>query len=159
MTEDFFELLPKANFTKRILATFIDYSIFFSFLIFYVTYMGEDNGVGGKILSGLPVIGIPIFWFTYFVLVESLYGGTLAHVLLKLKILTLKRTEIDFSHAFKRRLLDFIDIFFYGIPALIAIKSSEKHQRIGDMWAGTIVVDMNDPEQFSKNPTNTREIN
>lgn len=41
MTEDFFELLPKANFTKRILATFIDYSIFLVFSSFMSHIWGK----------------------------------------------------------------------------------------------------------------------
>ncbi len=45
-------------------------------------------------------------------------------------------------------MLDLIDIMFYGIPAIIAIKNSDKHQRIIDMWAETFVVDTTDPEQY-----------
>ena len=48
------------------------------------------------------------------------------------------------------RSLDPIDILIYGIPAIIAIKNSDKNQRIGDMWAKTIVVDMDDEEQYLK---------
>lgn len=143
-----FELITKANFPKRIVATLIDYTIFIVLFFLYVSYMGDDNGKGGKTVTGFFALIIPIFWFAYFVLIEALYGATLAHQILGLKVLTLKRNEIELKHAFKRRLLDIIDIYFYGIPALIAIKNSSKHQRIGDMWAGTIVVDTKDPEQF-----------
>jgi uncharacterized RDD family membrane protein YckC len=52
-------------------------------------------------------------------------------------------------------LLDPIDILFYGIPAIIAIKNSDKHQRLGDMWAKTIVVDIKDAEQYFANNTTT----
>ena len=44
---------------------------------------------------------------------------------------------------------DPIDILMYGISAIIVIHNSDKHQRTGDMWAKTIVVDTNDPEQYS----------
>ncbi len=48
------------------------------------------------------------------------------------------------SHLFFRSFLSWM----YGIPAIIVINNSEKHQRLGDMWANTIVVDINDPQQF-----------
>ena len=51
--------------------------------------------------------------------------------------------------AFKRHLVDPIDFLIWGLSAAIAIKNSDKHQRLGDMWAKTIVVDILDPEQFS----------
>ncbi|MDX9852965.1 MAG: RDD family protein [Tenuifilaceae bacterium] len=140
----------KSNFAKRILATLIDYAICYAFCYLYVIYIGDDDGRGGKSVNGLLALVVLLIWFAYFVIVEAMYGATLAHKVLGLKVLTLKRNEIEFKHAFKRRLLDIIDIYFYGIPALIAIKHSSTHQRLGDMWAGTIVVDTKDPEQFLK---------
>ena len=67
--------------------------------------------------------------------VEAWYGATLAHQGMNLKVLTVDRRRIDFSQALKRHLLDPIDILMYGLPAIIAIKNSERHQRLGDMWA------------------------
>ena len=61
------------------------------------------------------------------------------------------RKEIEWTQALKRHLLDPIDILFYGIPAIITVKNSGKHQRLGDMWAKTIVVDIKDPEQYFTN--------
>ncbi len=77
-------------------------------------------------------------------------GATPGHHGFNLKVLTLDRKEIAFKQALKRHLLDPIDILLYGIPALIAINNSEKHQRIGDMWAGTIVIDTADPDQYQE---------
>lgn len=150
MTEESFELKFKSNFLKRILATVIDYSIFIFLFYWYLKYMGAKNEKGGYTVTGFPAIIIPLFWFAYFVLTEAIYGGTPAHLLFRLKVVTVKRNEIYLKHAFKRRVLDLIDILFYGIPAIIAIKYSDKHQRIGDMLAGTIVIDTTDPEQYQK---------
>ena len=33
-----------------------------------------------------------------------------------------------------------IDFMFFGVPAFIAIRNNEKNQRIGDMYAKTIVI-------------------
>jgi uncharacterized RDD family membrane protein YckC len=47
-------------------------------------------------------------------------------------------------------LLDPVDFFFYGIPALVAISKTEKHQRLGDLWAETIVVDTTNAQQLDE---------
>lgn len=119
----------------------------------YIMYFGQDNSEGGKTVSGLMALPIPIAWIIYFVVIEACYGATLAHQGLYLKVLTVDRNEIKWTQALKRHLLDPIDILFYGIPAIIAIKNSDKHQRLGDMWAKTIVVDTKDAEQYFVNDT------
>jgi uncharacterized RDD family membrane protein YckC len=137
----------KANLGKRIIATLIDYTIYLIPVYMYIMYFGEDNGEGRRTVVNLMFLPIPVAWFLYFVVVESVYGATLGHQGLDLQVQTIGRAKIRMSHAFKRHLLDPIDIFFYGIPALIAIKVSERHQRLGDMLAETIVVDLKDAEQ------------
>ena len=140
-------VIYKTNLTKRIVATLIDYTIFSIPIYLYMMYFGTDNNEGSRTINGIMVLPIPVFWLIYFVLSETFYGATLCHHGLNLKVMTIDKKEINFTQAFKRRLLDVIDIFIYGIPALIAIKNSEKHQRLGDMWAKTIVVDTKDPQQ------------
>jgi uncharacterized RDD family membrane protein YckC len=137
----------KTNLKKRIIATLLDYTLFLLPTYMYIMVFGVYNEEGGKTVSGLMALPIPIVWFMYFVIVEALYGGTLSHQGLNLKVLTLDQREIEWTHALKRHLLDPIDILLYGIPAIFAIKNSEKHQRLGDMWAKTIVVDIKDTEQ------------
>lgn len=138
----------KPNLKKRILATLIDYGLFLLGTYVYMSYFGEPNDEGGLEVEGLKALLIPIVWFIYFVVIESINGATLGHQVLHLEILTTNRKPISFKHAIKRHLLDPIDILFYGIPAIISIKKSDKHQRLGDMWANTIVIDMNDEEQY-----------
>lgn len=124
----------KANLKKRIVATFLDYSLFLLATYLYVMLAEQDNNEGGKTVSGLLALPIPTAWFIYFIVIEACYGATLAHQGLYLKVLTLGRKEIEWTQAFKCHLLDPIDILFYGIPAIVAIKNSDKHQRLGDMW-------------------------
>lgn len=151
MTNDILvtDFVYKTNLKKRIIATLVDYAIYMLFFIMYVSYFGHDNDEGGKTVDGLMALPIFLVWFIYFVVVEAVNGATLGHNGVYLKILTLDRRKIGFGTAFKRHLLDPIDIMMWGIPALIAIKNSDKHQRLGDMWAKTIVVDTKDPQQYS----------
>ena len=142
------ELIYKPNLAKRIGATLLDYAIFLIPTWMYIMYFGYDNDEGGKTVSGLMALPIPLFWFLYFVVVEASYGATFAHQALYLKVLTSKRNRVSFVNAFKRHLLDPIDIFFWGIPAIIAIKNSDKCQRLGDMVADTIVINTKDADQY-----------
>lgn len=137
----------KTNLKKRIYATLLDYGLYIFLLYNYVMFFGHENDEGGQTVEGLLALPIFIAWFVYFVVIEALYGATFGHQSFNLKVQTLNRKDIAFNQALKRRLLDPIDILFYGIPAIIAIKNSDKHQRIGDMWAKTIVIDTTDPEQ------------
>jgi uncharacterized RDD family membrane protein YckC len=139
----------KTNLKKRIIATILDYSIVLIPTYVYIMFFGHDNDEGGKTVDGLIALPIPIFWFIYLVVVEGFNGATLAHQALYLKVTTFDRKEIQFTQALKRHLLDPVDIFFWGIPGLIAIKNTDKHQRLGDLWAKTIVIDTKDPEQYS----------
>ena len=138
----------KTNLKKRIIATLIDYALFLIPTYIYIMYFGQDNNEGGRTVNGIMTLPILIAWIIYFVVIEACYGATLAHQGLYLKVFTVDRKEIEWTQALKRHLLDPIDILFYGIPAIIAIKNSDKHQRLGDMWANTIVIDTKDAEQY-----------
>jgi uncharacterized RDD family membrane protein YckC len=150
MTEDTTIFEFKTNLKKRIYATILDYGIYFLVFWLYVGFFGHDNDEGGRTVNGLLVLPLQAFWFVYFVVIETFYAGTPAHQGFNLKVLSLDRKKITFTQALKRHLLDPIDLLFYGIPAIIAIKNSDKHQRIGDMWAKTVVVDTSDPDQYQR---------
>ena len=140
-------LIYKTNLKKRIIATLIDYAIISIITYLYIELLGDDTPDGSKEVNGLLTLPIFIFWFLYFVVIETFYSATLGHQALYLKVVTIDRKVIGFSQALKRRLLDPIDIMIYGIPAIITIKNTDKHQRLGDLWAKTIIIDTKDIEQ------------
>jgi hypothetical protein len=63
--------------------------------------------------------------------------------MLGLQVVTKNGNRISFGQAFKRHVVDMIDFFFFGIPAFITIKNTSDHQRLGDLLAKTIVIDVN----------------
>ena len=128
----------------RIIATIIDLLIYFSAIGIYVYCFGTPNDNGGITLIGLPTFVIMIFWFIYFVVTEALNQATPGHDICKLIVVKSYGGKISFWDAFKRRLVDPIDIFFYGIPALILIYKTPMHQRLGDLLADTVVVKKSD---------------
>ena len=133
-------LIGEPKTSGRIVATIIDYGLTFAATFFYVIQVGHQNEDGSYQISGLPALVPMIFWFIYFPIVESIFNMTLGHYLLNLKVVKTNGQPIDFSASFKRHLLDPIDIFIFGIPAIISIGNTPKHQRLGDLWADTIVV-------------------
>ena len=138
----------KTNFRKRILATIFDYGLFCLICWLYIIEFGEQRDDGIRSVYNVMTLPIAIYWFLYFILLEAVLSASIGHWLFNLKVLTLDRKKINLRHSARRHCVDIIDIFFYGIPAIIIIKNTDKHQRLGDLLAKTIVVDTKDPEQY-----------
>jgi uncharacterized RDD family membrane protein YckC len=125
---------------KRTLSTIIDYGLYMAFYIWLIVTFGAPNDEGGYTLNGPKFLWVFVVWFVYFPITESIHGQTLGKLILGLKVVTINGNPISFSHAFKRHLVDMIDFFFFGIVALIVIKNTPDHQRVGDLLAKTIVI-------------------
>jgi uncharacterized RDD family membrane protein YckC len=130
----------QAKLQKRILATIIDYGLYLAFFIWAVTTFGEANEDGSYSLKGLKGIWVEIVWVIYFPIIESITGQTLGKKIMGLKVVTMLGKPISLWQAVKRHLVDIFDFGFMGIPAIIAIKNTPDHQRLGDLWAKTIVI-------------------
>ena len=139
----------KTNLKKRFLASFIDYLIIFFITVLYIQKFGEITEDGAMAVSGIKVLPLFLIWLIYFVGIEGFQGATLGHKALNLLVLKENRKPIDYVDALKRHLIDPFDFFIWAIPAIIAIKNTDKKQRLGDLWAKTIVVDTTDIEQFN----------
>lgn len=136
----FHKVEPKPHIKLRILATLIDYGIYGVFYMVYIYTFDQDPSPGKMTVNGLLALPIFVAWFIYFMVLESLSGTTPGHDICKLKVVKADGSKLSLGDTFKRRICDFIDIGLYGIPALICISKTEKHQRIGDLFAGTLVV-------------------
>lgn len=143
----FYTVTPKPYLKLRILATLIDYSIFITVCCIYIYSFGKKTDINTWELNGGPMLIIPLFWFLYFVLTETINQATPGHDICRLKVIKTDGYKITLSDAFKRRICDPIDLGIYGIPALICIYKTDKHQRIGDILANTLVVKLSDIEE------------
>jgi uncharacterized RDD family membrane protein YckC len=134
----------KSNIGKRFLAGLIDYTIIFSLTFVFVYSFGEPNQDGGYSVTGILSLVPFFFWFTFTILFESLLGSTFGNSItgLRPKSLTSNSRELSFGQSVKRHLLDPFDMFPFGIIGIITIKNTEKHQRLGDIWAKTIVIEV-----------------
>lgn len=133
--------MKSKNLRKRIFAFLLDYVIYFTFCLYYLIYFGEKDIEGAFSVSGFRALPIFIFWISYFIVTESILKATLGHYLLNLKTIQIDGREIEIKHSIKRHLIDCIDFSFFGLPAYINIKNSEKGQRIGDLFAKTIIIE------------------
>lgn len=124
---------------KRIISTVLDYFVFFSLLYFYINIFGSEQEDGTLVVSGLKTLPLFMFWFLYFVVMERVFGGTVSHLAFGLRVISIDGTKASFLQVVKRRTLDPLDFFLFGLPAFIVVRYSPLSQRIGDMWANTVV--------------------
>lgn len=135
----------RTGLTNRFIASFIDYIVITCFFMIYVYNFGEPNYEGGYTVHGIKALVPIIFWFIYLIVIESLFNATVGHFLLGLKVVKIDYSRIDFINSLKRHLIDPIDFFLFGIPAMICIRNTELNQRLGDLWAKTLII--NDKEK------------
>ena len=128
---------------RRIAAGFIDYTIIYLFSFFIIILLGEPVPDGSYYeLNGIPALTLIVFWLLMTVGIEITAGATIGNLLLGLKAIPMggQYRKLTFLESFKRHLLDPVDMFFFGLIGIIVIKNTEKNQRIGDLWAKTIVI-------------------
>ena len=136
------EIHTAPNIGRRFLAGFIDYFIIYTFTLAYLFFFGEQNEDGEYAVNGLPALIPVIFWGLMTIGLETTSGATLGNTIAGLKAIPRCGTnrDLSFNESFRRHLLDIIDMFFFGLVAILIIKNSDHHQRLGDIVAHTIVV-------------------
>jgi uncharacterized RDD family membrane protein YckC len=133
---------------KRIAATLIDYFIVFGLTFVYIYQFGTPNNEGGYTVTGWLALVPIIFWFSYFIIAEAFLRGTLGHLIFDLKVVSIDSKEPSFGQIFLRRISDALEIAWcFGLIAFILVKNTQHNQRLGDIWAKTLVTGKN--ETFS----------
>ena len=135
----------KPYIEKRVAATFIDYTLTFALTFSYIYIVGQPDENGSHVVTGLPALVPILFWYLYFVICETYVDGTLGHQLLKIKVVSVDGKNVSLSQIFMRRLADILEIAWcFGLIAYAIAKSTQNNQRLGDIWAKTIVIDKKD---------------
>ncbi len=131
----------KPYLIRRILAALVDYSLIFALSYAYAYFFGEPKDGGGYSISGIHAFVPIVFWGILTIGIEQWVGATIGNAIFGLKPTSLIQPDgkLSISQSVKRHLLDIIDMSFMGIVGIIAIMNTEKHQRLGDLWAKTIV--------------------
>lgn len=134
---------------RRILAALIDYGLIYTFIYVFLMNFGATTALGSYSISGFPALIPIVFWLLMTVGLESGLGGTIGNSVVGLKAIPQngRNRKLSFSESFKRHFLDLVDMSFFGLPAILLLKRTEKCQRFGDLWAKTIVVKMSSLEK------------
>jgi len=147
-----------ADLGDRIVARLLDYAIFLGLymiaLIVFGLIMGLSNNYNGKgqNIGILIVIGI---WLLMCVLYDMLCevflnGQSIGKRAQKIKVISLNGARPTVSQYLLRWVFRIIDFGVTGgSAALIAVVFSDKKQRIGDMVAGTAVVNIAGKKNFN----------
>ena len=131
-----------ASVRKRVLAGVIDYVVVFGITFLYMYAFGEYNEEDGYHVKGLTSLPVFLFWFLVTVGMEQWNGGTLGNSLLKIKAVPLVNHshELSWGQSIRRQLLTFVD-FSMSIFTYLLIRHTEHKQRLGDIWAKTVVIE------------------
>jgi uncharacterized RDD family membrane protein YckC len=138
-----------ASVGDRILGQLLDSLVKIAYGItvyFIVQIFSLENLFDGldqwSIIAIISVIGLPVMFYS--LIQESLWEGqTLGKKLMKMKVIKLDGYQAGFGDYLIRWLFRLIEISIgNGVIGLIAIVSSSKNQRLGDMAAGTAIISL-----------------
>jgi len=136
--------LAIAPFGKRLGAWAIDiavlllYTIAFYQLVFDEIYMDENTST----FVGLLAFGVP--WALYDFLQEVFFHGqSIGKRAVGIRVVDIGGAEASVSQLMLRSVLRIVDFApaTFGLPALISALVTKNSQRIGDLVAGTVVIE------------------
>lgn len=132
-------LNPVHTLAQRALAVSVDTAICVAALAILAWLMRSRPDL--YVLLVLPQYGT--IRLAYHTLWEGSSGTTLGKRLARLRVVSVDGAPISYGQAFKRNLARVVDaIAFYLVALVVAAQPGpNRSQRIGDRWAGTIVVD------------------
>lgn len=140
-----------ANLGDRYLAGLIDYGIFIGYLMLIgllIALFGVERILNTHIYAWLVIIFSPIIFYDLFceIFFEGQSFGKMAR---KLKVVMLDGSQVPLSSYLLRWLLRIIDISLStGGVAILSIIVNGKGQRLGDIAAGTTVVNLKKRNQL-----------
>lgn len=138
-TDQLDPLNPVHTLARRTLAITIDTAICLGALIGIGWLMRMRPDL--ILLTALPLYGL--LRLGYHTIWEGAAGTTLGKRVARLRVVAVEGGPVGFRRAFKRNLARLVDaVAFYLVALVVAAQpGQQRSQRIGDRWAGTIVVD------------------
>jgi uncharacterized RDD family membrane protein YckC len=138
-----------AGVASRVLAGLLDLLVQFG-IILAVTIVGSILGVGDAESSQRTMLAITVaaVLMGYPVLLETLMRGrTVGKRAMGLRAVTVEGAPIRLRHALLRMMGGLVDRFLppIGVTGTLMVLATPRHQRVGDLMAGTIVI--RDPDR------------
>lgn len=135
--------IPPASLPIRVVARVIDTILYFLLLILLLVVVFaqslDASEASTQTLALLSIVGCLLI---VPVAVETLTRGrSLGKLICRLRVVRDDGGPIVFRHAFVRGLVGFVEFFLaYGVPAVVAAVVTTRVKRLGDLAAGTYVV-------------------
>jgi uncharacterized RDD family membrane protein YckC len=129
-----------ASLGMRVLAAILDCAVVLVAQYFIVEKWGEAGPEGDMVLKGVPVFVLLLASAAFWILPEWLLGATLGTWACDLRVTTLRGGNISFGQSLKRNVLRLLDFFPFYLTGFVAAALTPNRQRLGDLWAKTIVV-------------------
>ena len=142
--------IPYAGLGQRTLAAFLDNLVSLIFVSQVAANIPQQTYEDEPIVVGVIFLALFSAWFNYFWFTEWKWGKTIGKAVVSIHVTGEDGGRPGFGPTTVRNVLRLVDLF--GIGAIL-IANSERHQRLGDRFAHTIVVrDQPAPVTASPNP-------
>jgi membrane protease YdiL (CAAX protease family)/uncharacterized RDD family membrane protein YckC len=129
--------VPYARLGQRTLAAFLDNLVWLILLSQIAANIPEQTYEDEPIVVGVIFLVLFSAWFNYFWFTEWKWGKTIGKAVVSIHVTGEDGGRPGFGPTTVRNVLRLVDVLGIG-PILIA--NSERHQRLGDRFAHTIVV-------------------
>jgi uncharacterized RDD family membrane protein YckC len=133
---------PIAPFHRRLFAWITDFLVLISYL--WVMAIILSSVLGGGWVEGhlwIFILYFLPFLLYHLVLEYFLNGQSLGKRAMRIKVITMEGGQPSISQYLIRWMFRLIDVSFFFMPGFFSILLSQRSQRIGDIVAGTIVID------------------
>jgi uncharacterized RDD family membrane protein YckC len=131
--------MKPASLWIRALAAVIDLVLVCCVFFLIVYHWGAPNDEGGWIVTGLPALLLILGMAAYWIVPEWLAGTTLGKWACDLCVVKTNGNPITLAQAIKRNVARIVDAFGFYLVAFIAAQNNPNRQRLGDLWARTMV--------------------
>lgn len=130
-----------SRFLARLLDTAIQVAVIIALVLAAAAFTSSFDGSDGWTAAILTAL-VFVVMFGYDLLFEALGSGrTPGKRAAGIRVVGLRGEPVDFLSAALRnlfRLVDFLPVFYF--VAIVMVLTTEQHQRLGDLAAGTLVV-------------------
>ncbi len=143
-----------ASLGERIVAQIIDDFLIICYLVGVSLLIAElDFFYRTKMLFFLIAIYLPALFY-HFLMELFNHGQSVGKMVMRIRVVKKDGTTPGIGDFFMRWLLQLVDLGFSGVGALV-ILISKNSQRLGDLAAGTMVIQLNDYRKIKSHLTNS----
>src|SRR5918995_2376886 len=132
---------PKLD-NRRVLAAIVDLAIVVAGTVVILSAADALASDTGDVRGALSAVVLGWALYYYFAL-ESGGGQTVGKKLMKLRVVRVDGSPVGMREVAVRTILRVVDNYLVGLIVMLA--TGDRRQRIGDLAAGTIVVDASGP--------------